>query len=77
MKQVILILFLSVILITLVSADSVGVPNSGFTEGRVVYTPPSAPINYSTIATVNSTDWWDDLDTPADIEYSLPGGYNI
>lgn len=28
---------------------------------------PETPINYSLIPTVNSSDYWDDLDTPADI----------
>ena len=30
-------------------------------------TLPTAPINYSTIAVVNSSDYWDDLDDPTDI----------
>ncbi len=29
------------------------------------------PINYSTIPTVNASDWWDGLDTPADIDHNL------
>jgi len=35
------------------------------------------PINYSTIPTVNSSDWWDDLDTPADITYDEISGGDV
>ena len=43
------------------------------TEGKVVYTSPPF-VNYSLFPTVNSSDFWDALDTPEDIEYSDVGG---
>jgi len=60
-----IIIILICISIPLVLAASVG--TSDLTEGKVVYTPPAIPINYSTIGEVNTTDFWDLLDTPADI----------
>ena len=64
--------FFLVFTLSFVSADSVG--TSDMTEGKIVYVPPEDPINYSLVATVNSSDWWDGFDTPDDIEYSEVGG---
>ncbi len=77
MKKILILIFGILFLISLISAPSVG--TSDMTKGKVVYTPPEAPINYSTITTNYSTtcgeaDFWDALDTPADIEYSDVGG---
>jgi len=35
------------------------------------------PINYSLIPTVNSSDWWDNLDTPSDITYDEISGGDV
>lgn len=54
------IIFLLFSLISYVSALEVNIP---------------VPINYSLIPTTNSSDYWDSLDTPADISYDdLSGG---
>lgn len=59
-KQIILVSFLIVILLSLVNSETFGYGNTR-----------EIPINYSLIPTVNSSDWWDNLDTPADILGSL------
>jgi len=71
----ILNLVLGLFLISFVSGISVGTSDSDFTEGRVVYDSPTPPTNYSLIPTVNSSDYWDDLDTPADLTTVLDGIY--
>ena len=38
---------------------------------------PEQPINYSLIPTVNSSDYWDDRDTPADITYDEISGGDV
>lgn len=55
-KVILFSLFFVCFLLPFVLADSVG--NSDITKGKVVYTPPEAPINYSLIPTVNSTVNW-------------------
>jgi len=44
------------------------IPNDA--ENKIDFSYPSPPINYSLIATVNSSDFWDDLDVPTDIPNS-------
>ena len=53
----ILILLFGILLISFASATSIGVHDSGFTRGRVVYTAPVS-LNYSTI-NVNNSEFWD------------------
>ena len=64
-----LYLFLFIFLFSSVSAGL----NIGYdlesSVSNVVLNVPETPINYSTIPTVNSSNYWDDLDTPADITY--------
>jgi len=67
------ILILGILLISFVSATSVGIQDSDITEGVVIYEEPEIPTDYS-ILDVHSADFWDALDTPADIEYSDVGG---
>lgn len=55
------LLLLLILVVPLISSISVG--TSEMTEGKVIYTPPVA-INYSLIPTVNSSDYWDALDSP-------------
>ena len=57
------------IIILLISISFV----SAFDESQFDFTY-TTPINYSTIATVNNSNFWDDLDTPTDIEYTDVGG---
>ena len=37
----------------------------------VIITPPTAPINYSTIATVNDSTYWGGRESEADLDHSL------
>ncbi len=56
------IFFLILLMIPLIIA----LPNQA--DNRIDFTYPDAPTNFS-IQTVNSSDFWDNLDTPADITY--------
>lgn len=59
------LVFLLILLVVPVLAVEVG-----FEEGEIgIDLIPTRPINYST-RNVNRSDFWDDLDTPDDIEYS-------
>lgn len=69
-NKIILSLVLGLFLIGFVLATSVGIDNSDFTKGKVIYKSPSI-VNYSLIATVNSSDFWDSLNSPSDIDHSL------
>ena len=44
---------------------------------NVVLNIPETPINYSLIPTVNSSDYWDNRDTPADITYDEISGGDV
>jgi len=68
MEKKILILFLFVFLFGFISAVDIG--ESERNNYGVVIDVPDVPINYSLIPTVNSSDFWDDLDTPTDISHS-------
>ena len=70
-----LILVLAVIFINSVFAASVGVEGD-FTENRVIYIPPADAIDYNATINVNSSNYWDDLDTPADFLLSMFDGPN-
>jgi len=62
------------VIVNLVGGDEwvVDVGSETTTDGwSVDLIPPDTPINYSLIPTVNSSDYWDDLDTPADIDHNL------
>jgi len=67
MKKRLSILLCICLLFSLVSAASVG--TSDMTKGKVVYTPPVF-INYS-IITTNTSNFWDDLDSPTDLLLSM------
>jgi len=75
MKKLLLISILSIFLITFVTATSVGNVNSDFTEGKVIYTSPVVPINYSTVGIVNSSEYWDLLNDPSDFGTCGAGEY--
>jgi len=65
-KYIIFLMLLIVSSFSLVQAETFGY---GRTE--------DIPINYSTIPIVNSSDYWDDLDTPADITYDEISGGDV
>lgn len=69
-KRIFVVFILGLFVIGFVSATSVGVSESEFTEGKVVYTSPLVSFNNGT-AYVNSSNFWDNLDTPADILHNL------
>ena len=61
------------IFLFLIGSASAGL-NIGYdfdNENRVVLDIPTTPINYSLIPTVNNSNYWDGLDTPADIDHNL------
>jgi len=62
-------IFSLLIVCPLVSGVDMGSSSGGGTG--VVITIPEAPINYSTIERVNSSDFWDDLDDPSDLLLSM------
>jgi len=69
MKIIVTILII-IITFSPVIADSVG--NVGDNEGRVVYTPPPSTITQN----VNSSEYWDNLDDPSDINLNDLGDVN-
>jgi len=68
-----LILFLVLVLTNSFVMAEVGYGESNF---GVHFESPKAPINYSLIPTVNSSSYWDDLDSPADLLLSMFDGPN-
>lgn len=72
------IIVVSIFLSGVIIATSVGTSESSFTEDKVTYEfPESTYVNYS-IQNTNSSDHWDNLDTPADIDiFCLLTGCNI
>ena len=61
-------IFIFLFFFNLISATSVG--TTDLTKGKVVYTSPSLPTNYS-IKNTNSSDYWDDYDIPDDIIFNF------
>ena len=64
--------FFLVLIIVLIGSLSLATAES-FGYGRT----EEIPINYSLIPTVNSSDWWDNRDTPADITYDEISGGDV
>jgi len=79
-------LIVGIFLIGFAGATSVGVSDSDFSEGKVVYTAPPTPINYSAVNTNNSIYWngnlwsdvrWLDIDGGNANQNIDVGSYNI
>lgn len=64
-----IILLLLVFLVGTISAYGVNIGEEEVSDYGVNIEVPEAPINYS-IVNVNSSEYWDNLDTPADISGS-------
>ena len=73
-KRIFVVFILGLFVIGFVSATSVGVSESEFTEGKVVYTSPTIYFVNST-AYVNASEWWitneGNLDNVADLLLSM------
>ena len=78
MKKIFILIFGIILFVNLISATSVGTSDSDLTEGKVIYTTEPYSFDNNTGA-VNSSvyaNFWDFLDTPADIDHNLLNNLN-
>ena len=70
--KIYILIILAISLLIPISIAEIEISNPGSDVDRILNLDiPEPPTNFSLIPTVNSSDFWDDLDTPADILGSL------